>query len=165
MPDVPGYKYAYVPWEWNTDNRRYDQLSFNVFDQTKYPYFPYMPTGGQVVRDGSRADRILVGFKLVPENVSGDITISDTTTTSTTGADTTTTDTTTTDVTATDITSSGNPYEDYVNKYPDLLNAWNDIQAQRAPHYAYWYPRGANSLAGFGYAHWNESGQNEGRTL
>ena len=64
MPDVEGYKYAYRPYQWNQDNQRYEELAYNEFDQSKYPYYPYMPTGGKAP---DRNDRILVGVRLVPK--------------------------------------------------------------------------------------------------
>ena len=64
MPDVEGYKYAYRPYQWNQDNQRYEELAYNEFDQSKYPYYPYMPTGG---RAPDKNDRILVGVRLVPK--------------------------------------------------------------------------------------------------
>ena len=41
MPDVDGYKYAYVPWQWNQDNNAYEELAFNVWDQSQYPYLSH----------------------------------------------------------------------------------------------------------------------------
>jgi hypothetical protein len=64
MPDVEGYKYAYRPYQWSEENQRYEELAYNEFDQSKYPYYPYMPTGG---RAPDRNDRILVGVRLVPK--------------------------------------------------------------------------------------------------
>ena len=63
MPDVEGYKYAYRPYQWNQDNQRYEELAYNEFDQSKYPYYPYLPTGGKAP---DRNDRILAGVRLVP---------------------------------------------------------------------------------------------------
>ena len=64
MPDVEGYKYAYRPYEWHPENQRYEELAYNEFDIDKYPYYPYLPTGG---RAEDRNSRILVGLRLVPE--------------------------------------------------------------------------------------------------
>jgi hypothetical protein len=63
MPDVEGYKYAYRPYEWHPENQQYEELSYNEFDINKYPYYPYLPTGGQA----GGAERILAGVRLVPE--------------------------------------------------------------------------------------------------
>ena len=64
MPDVEGYKYAYRPYEWHPENNQYEELAYNEFDIDKYPYYPYLPTGG---RAEDRNSRILVGLRLVPE--------------------------------------------------------------------------------------------------
>jgi len=64
MPDVEGYKYAYRPYEWSQENQAYEELAYNEFDIDKYPYYPYLPTGGKAV---DKNDRILVGLKLVPK--------------------------------------------------------------------------------------------------
>ena len=64
MPDVEGYKYAYRPYEWHPENQQYEELAYNEFDIDKYPYYPYLPTGG---RAEDRNSRILVGLRLVPE--------------------------------------------------------------------------------------------------
>ena len=64
MPDVEGYKYAYRPYEWHPENNQYEELAYNEFDIDKYPYYPYLPTGGQAE---DRNGRILVGLRLVPE--------------------------------------------------------------------------------------------------
>jgi len=171
MPDVDGYKYAYVPWEWNQDNNRYDQLSFNVWDQTKYPYFPYMPTGGQVIRDGNRANRILVGFRLVPENTEGDSTITTTTDTTTDTTADTTTDTTTT-------APAQNAYAFYVDKNPDLVAAYAAYLDEQDPSIVdSWekygvqfgvggmqnYPGVAMAKEQFGHSHWEKYGKYEDR--
>ena len=63
MPDVEGYKYAYRPYEWSKDNQAYEELAYNEFDINKYPYYPYLPTGGQA----GGAERILAGVRLVPK--------------------------------------------------------------------------------------------------
>jgi len=62
MPDVEGYKYAYRPYEWSRENQAYEELAYNEFDINKYPYYPYLPTGGRA----GDADRILAGVRLVP---------------------------------------------------------------------------------------------------
>ena len=64
MPDVEGYKYAYRPWQWNQDNNAYEELSYNEYDIDKYPYYPYVPTGG---RAPDKNERILAGVRLVPK--------------------------------------------------------------------------------------------------
>ena len=64
MPDVEGYKYAYRPYEWSQENQAYEELAYNEFDIDKYPYYPYLPTGG---RAQERNNRILVGLRLVPD--------------------------------------------------------------------------------------------------
>ena len=63
QPDVEGYKYAYRPYEWNRETGAYEALTYNEFDINKYPYYPYLPTGGKA----GDADRILAGVRLVPE--------------------------------------------------------------------------------------------------
>jgi hypothetical protein len=64
MPEVKGYKYAYRPYEWDQGSQSYSELAYNEYDQSKYPYYPYMPSGG---RAPDKNDRILVGVRLVPE--------------------------------------------------------------------------------------------------
>ena len=64
MPDVEGYKYAYRPYQWNQDNQRYEELAYNEYDIDKYPYYPYVPTGG---RAPDKNERILAGVRLVPK--------------------------------------------------------------------------------------------------
>ena len=62
-PDVEGYKYAYRPYEWSQENQAYEELAYNEYDIDKYPYYPYLPTGGQA----GGAERILAGVRLVPD--------------------------------------------------------------------------------------------------
>ena len=64
MPDVEGYKYAYRPYEWDAGSQAYSELAYDEFDIDKYPYYPYLPTGG---RAEEKNNRILVGLRLVPE--------------------------------------------------------------------------------------------------
>ena len=64
MPDVEGYKYAYRPWQWNRDNNAYEELAYDEYDIDKYPYYPYVPTGG---RAPDKNERILAGVRLVPK--------------------------------------------------------------------------------------------------
>ena len=64
MPDVEGYKYAYRPWQWNQDNNAYEELAYDEYDIDKYPYYPYVPTGG---RAPEKNNRILAGVRLVPK--------------------------------------------------------------------------------------------------
>ena len=64
MPDVEGYKYAYRPWQWNKDNNAYEELAYDEYDIDKYPYYPYVPTGG---RAPDKNERILAGVRLVPK--------------------------------------------------------------------------------------------------
>lgn len=171
MPDVDGYKYAYIPWQWSPENSRYEQLAFNVWDQTQYPYFPYMPTGGQVIRDGNRANRILVGFRLVPENTDGDSTITTTTDTTTDTTADTTTDTTTT-------APVQNAYALYVDKNPDLVAAYAAYLDEQDPSIVdSWekygvqfgvggmqnYPGVAMAKEQFGHSHWEKYGKYEDR--
>ena len=63
MPDVEGYKYAYRPYEWDAGSQAYQELAYNEFDIDKYPYYPYVPTGG---RAPEKNNRILAGVRLVP---------------------------------------------------------------------------------------------------
>jgi hypothetical protein len=64
MPDVEGYKYAYRPFQWNSDNNAYEELAYDEYDIDKYPYYPYVPTGG---RAPDKNERILAGVRLVPK--------------------------------------------------------------------------------------------------
>jgi len=63
MPDVEGYKYAYRPYEWSRELGGYQELAYDEYDISKYPYYPYLPTGGQA----AGAERILAGVRLVPK--------------------------------------------------------------------------------------------------
>ena len=65
MPDVEGYKYVYNAYQWNTDDRRYDPIAAKYHDIDAYPYYPYMPQGGEAV---DKNGRILVGVSLVPDD-------------------------------------------------------------------------------------------------
>jgi hypothetical protein len=65
MPDVEGYKYVYNAYQWNADDRRYDPIAAKYHDIDAYPYYPYMPQGGQAV---DKNGRILVGVSLVPDD-------------------------------------------------------------------------------------------------
>ena len=65
MPDVEGYKYVYNAYQWSPDNRVYEPIAAKYHDIDEYPYYPYMPQGGQAV---DRNGRILVGVSLVPDD-------------------------------------------------------------------------------------------------
>ena len=65
MPDVEGYKYVYNAYQWNQDNQRYEEIAAKYHDIDAYPYYPYMPQGGQAV---DKNGRILVGISLVPDD-------------------------------------------------------------------------------------------------
>ena len=160
MPDVEGYKYAYRPYQWSQENQGYEELAFDEYDISRYPYYPYLRTGGMA--DG--ADRILAGVKLVPDTGQEGISTS-----STTG-------------TTTGTTTSGNAYEDYVTRNQDLEDSYNQyLSAQDSNIVDEWelygiqhgvggmnenYPGVPMSKAQFGHAHWAQYGQyEEGRIL
>ena len=63
--DVEGYKYVYPIYTWNKNNQNYEYVGSNTEDRGEYPYYPYMPYGGEALR--SRNDRILIGHRMVPE--------------------------------------------------------------------------------------------------
>ena len=66
QPDVEGYKYEYPVFEWGgTDMPEYTYAGHTTADIGEYPYYPYMPYGGEAAR--SRNDRILIGQRLVPK--------------------------------------------------------------------------------------------------
>jgi hypothetical protein len=65
MPDVEGYKYVYNAYQWSTDNHVYEPIAAKYHDIDAYPYYPYMPLGGEVE---DKNGRILVGISLVPDN-------------------------------------------------------------------------------------------------
>jgi len=65
MPDVEGYKYVYNAYQWSPDNRVYEPIAAKYHDIDEYPYYPYMPQGGQAT---DRNGRILVGVSLVPDD-------------------------------------------------------------------------------------------------
>ena len=65
MPDVEGYKYVYNAYQWSPDNRVYEPIAAKYHDIDAYPYYPYMPQGGQAV---DKNGRILVGVSLVPDD-------------------------------------------------------------------------------------------------
>ena len=158
MPDVEGYKYAYRPYEWNADDRVYTELAYDEYDISKYPYYPYLPTGGQA----GGAERILAGVRLVPDV--GQTGIS---TSSTSG-------------TTSDTTSSVNPWETYVTRNQDLEDAYSRyLSTQDSSIVDEWelhgiqygvggmnenYPGTPMSKEQFGHAHWLRYGRDEGRT-
>jgi len=66
QPDVEGYKYEYPVYSWGgTEDPSYSYVGHTTADIDEYPYYPYMPYGGEAAR--SRNDRILVGQRLVPK--------------------------------------------------------------------------------------------------
>jgi len=65
MPDVEGYKYVYNAYQWSPDNRVYEPIAAKYHDIDAYPYYPYMPQGGEAV---DKNGRILVGVSLVPDD-------------------------------------------------------------------------------------------------
>ena len=65
MPDVEGYKYVYNAYQWNQDNQAYEPIAAKYHNIDEYPYYPYMPQGGQAV---DKNGRILVGISLVPDD-------------------------------------------------------------------------------------------------
>ena len=66
QPDVEGYKYEYPVYQWGgRENPEYTYAGHTTADIGEYPYYPYMPYGGEAVR--SRNDRILIGHRLVPK--------------------------------------------------------------------------------------------------
>ena len=65
QPDVEGYKYEYPVYSWGGNkDPSYSYVGHTTADIGEYPYYPYMPYGGEAAR--SRNDRILVGQRLVP---------------------------------------------------------------------------------------------------
>ena len=65
MPDVEGYKYVYNAYQWNQDNNAYEPIAAKYHNIDEYPYYPYMPYGGEAP---NRNGRILVGTSLVPDD-------------------------------------------------------------------------------------------------
>ena len=66
QPDVEGYKYVYPIYSWGGhEDPSYKYVGSNTADIDEYPYYPYMPEGGEAAR--SRNSRILIGHRLVPE--------------------------------------------------------------------------------------------------
>ena len=66
QPDVEGYKYEYPVYEWGgNETPQYNYAGHTTADIDEYPYYPYMPYGGEAAR--SRNDRILVGQRLIPK--------------------------------------------------------------------------------------------------
>ena len=65
MPDVEGYKYVYNAYQWNQDNQAYEPIAAKYHDIDEYPYYPYMPLGGEAP---NRNGRILVGTSIVPDD-------------------------------------------------------------------------------------------------
>ena len=59
-------KYEYPVFEWGgTQQPEYTYAGHTTADIDEYPYYPYMPYGGEAAR--SRNDRILVGQRLIPK--------------------------------------------------------------------------------------------------
>ena len=65
MPDVEGYKYVYNAYDWNQDNNAYEPIAAKYHNIDEYPYYPYMPYGGEAP---NRNGRILVGTSIVPDD-------------------------------------------------------------------------------------------------
>ena len=65
MPDVEGYKYVYNAYDWNRDNNAYEPIAAKYHNIDEYPYYPYMPLGGEAP---NRNGRILVGTSIVPDD-------------------------------------------------------------------------------------------------
>jgi hypothetical protein len=65
MPDVEGYKYVYNAYDWNRDNNAYEPIAAKYHNIDEYPYYPYMPYGGEAP---NRNGRILVGTSIVPDD-------------------------------------------------------------------------------------------------
>ena len=65
MPDVEGYKYVYNAYDWSPDNHVYEPIAAKYHNIDEYPYYPYMPGGGEAP---NRNGRILVGTSLVPDD-------------------------------------------------------------------------------------------------
>ena len=65
MPDVEGYKYVYNAYQWNQDNQAYEPIAAKYHNIDEYPYYPYMPQGGEAP---NRNGRILVGTSIVPDD-------------------------------------------------------------------------------------------------
>ena len=65
MPDVEGYKYVYNAYQWSPDNRAYEPIAAKYHNIDEYPYYPYMPQGGEAP---NRNGRILVGTSIVPDD-------------------------------------------------------------------------------------------------
>ena len=65
MPDVEGYKYVYNAYEWSPDEHTYQPIAAKYHNIDEYPYYPYMPQGGEAV---NRNGRILVGISIVPDD-------------------------------------------------------------------------------------------------
>ena len=181
QPDVEGYKYEYPVYEWGgVTQPEYTYAGHTTADISEYPYYPYMPDGGEAIR--SRNDRILVGQRLVPG------------TTSSSSASANSNMAESSDYVKnyaidssnnggrqyiTNFPSTGNTYEDYVTRYPDLDAAYTDyLNTQDSSVVDFWeepgvrhgvggmsanYPGTAMSKAQFGHAHWLNNGKTEGR--
>jgi len=65
MPDVEGYKYVYNAYQWSPENQVYEPIAAKYHNIDEYPYYPYMPLGGEAP---NRNGRILVGTSLVPDD-------------------------------------------------------------------------------------------------
>ena len=174
QPDVEGYTYEYPVYEWGgTDMPEYTYAGHTTADIGEYPYYPYMPYGGEAAR--SRNDRILVGQRLVKKKItdqsdsSSSYTPNYATDSSNNGGRRY----------ITNFPSTGNTYEDYVTRYPDLDAAYtNYLNTQDSSVVDLWeepgvrhgvggmtsnYPGTAMSKAQFGHAHWLNNGKTEGR--
>ena len=65
MPDVEGYKYVYNAYDWNRNSNAYEPIAAKYHNIDEYPYYPYMPQGGEAA---NRNGRILVGISIVPDD-------------------------------------------------------------------------------------------------
>ena len=181
QPDVEGYKYEYPIYSWGgNQDPTYSYVGSNTADINLYPYYPFEPTGAPL---RSRNDRVLIGQRLVPGSSSSSQSAS---ANSTMAKQADWTPNYATDNSnnggrqyITNFPSTGNTFEDYVTRYPDLDAAYtNYLNTQDSSVIDLWeepgvrhgvggmtanYPGVAMSKAQFGHAHWLNNGKTEGR--
>ena len=172
QPDVEGYTYEYPVYSWGgNEDPTYSYVGHTTADISEYPYYPYEPLGAPL---RSRNDRVLIGQRLVKKNLASQSSSSSSytpnyaTDNSNNGGRRY----------ITNFPSTGNTYEDYVTRSPDLDAAYtNYLNTQDSSVVDFWeepgvrhgvggmsgWAGGPMSKAQFGHAHWLNNGKTEGR--
>ena len=150
-----------------TQQPEYSYAGHTTADISEYPYYPYMPYGGEAIR--SRNDRVLIGQRLVPGTSSSSSSSANATMaqspayTPNYAIDNSNMATSTGYIKnyaidssnnggrqyITNFPSTGNTYEDYVTRYPDLDAAYtNYLNTQDSSVVDFWEEPGVRHGVG-----------------